>query len=80
MRYEAERNQNKVLCEATDGHLNGRASLLIVEEISYLLITADGVNLFVILTRYRGHAELGDPFIAAALFDSLMHHAAVIQI
>lgn len=73
-----------------------RASLLIVDEIGYLPITRGGANLFfqlvnaryekgaMILTSNRGFAEwgevLGDPVVATALLDRLLHHAVVIQI
>jgi len=71
-----------------------RAALLIVDEIGYLPITAG--NLFfqlvnaryekgaMILTSNRGFAEwgevFGDPVVATALLDRLLHHAVVIQI
>jgi DNA replication protein DnaC len=70
-----------------------RASLLIVDEIGYLPV---GGNLFfqlvnaryekgaMILTSNRGFAEwgevFGDPVVATALLDRLLHHAVVIQI
>ena len=73
-----------------------RASLLIVDEIGYLPITRGGANLFfqlvnaryekgaMILTSNRGFAEwgevFGDPVVATALLDRLLHHAVVIQI
>jgi len=73
-----------------------RAALLIVDEIGYLPITAGNGNLFfqlvnaryekgaMILTSNRGFAEwgevFGDPVVATALLDSLLHHAVVIQI
>lgn len=73
-----------------------RASLLIVDEIGYLPITPGGANLFfqlvnaryekgaMILTSNRGFAEwgevFGDPVVATALLDRLLHHAVVIQI
>ncbi|MEM9639104.1 MAG: IS21-like element helper ATPase IstB [Pseudomonadota bacterium] len=73
-----------------------RASLLIVDEIGYLPITQGGANLFfqmvnaryekgsMILTSNRGFAEwgevFGDPVVATALLDRLLHHAVVIQI
>jgi DNA replication protein DnaC len=73
-----------------------RTSLLIVDEIGYLPITPGGANLFVqlvnaryekgamILTSNRGFAEwgevFGDPVVATALLDRLLHHAVVIQI
>ncbi len=73
-----------------------RASLLIVEEIGYLPITPRGANLFfqlvnaryekgaMILTSNRGFAEwgevFGDPVVATALLDRLLHHAVVVQI
>ena len=73
-----------------------RASLLIVDEIGYLPITSGGANLFfqlvnaryekgaMILTSNRGFAEwgevFGDPVVAAALLDRLLHHAVVVQI
>jgi DNA replication protein DnaC len=73
-----------------------RAALLIVDEIGYLPITAGNGNLFfqlvnaryekgaMILTSNRGFAEwgevFGDPVVATALLDRLLHHAVVIQI
>uniref|UniRef100_UPI0024909BF7 IS21-like element helper ATPase IstB n=1 Tax=Roseovarius nanhaiticus TaxID=573024 RepID=UPI0024909BF7 len=73
-----------------------RAALLIVDEIGYLPITPGGANLFfqlvnaryekgaMILTSNRGFAEwgevFGDPVVATALLDRLLHHAVVIQI
>ena len=73
-----------------------RASLLIVDEIGYLPITEGGGNLFfqlinaryekgaMILTSNRGFAEwgeiFGDPVVATALLDRLLHHAIVMQI
>ena len=74
----------------------GRSSLLIVDEIGYLPITPGGANLFfqlvnaryekgaMILTSNRGFAEwgevFGDPVVATALLDRLLHHAVVVQI
>jgi DNA replication protein DnaC len=73
-----------------------RASLLIVDEIGYLPVVPDGGNLFfqlvnaryergaMILSSNRGFAEwgevFGDPVVATALLDRLLHHAVVIQI
>ncbi|MBB2168054.1 ATP-binding protein [Gluconacetobacter aggeris] len=73
-----------------------RAALLIVDEIGYLPITSGGANLFfqlvnaryekgsMILTSNRGFAEwgdvFGDPVVATALLDRLLHHAIVVQI
>ena len=73
-----------------------RASLLIVDEVGYLPITTGGANLFfqlvnaryekgaMILTSNRRFAEwgevFGDPVVATALLDRLLHHAVVIQI
>ena len=73
-----------------------RTSLLIVDEIGYLPLSPGGANLFfqlvnaryekgaMILTSNRGFAEwgeiFGDPVVATALLDRLLHHAAVIQI
>jgi DNA replication protein DnaC len=73
-----------------------RAALLIVDEIGYLPITAGNGNLSfqlvnaryekgaMILTSNRGFAEwgevFGDPVVATALLDRLLHHAVVIQI
>ncbi|MBM1171225.1 IS21-like element helper ATPase IstB [Microvirga arabica] len=73
-----------------------RASLLVVDEIGYLPVTPEGGNLFfqlvnaryekgaMILTSNRGFAEwgevFGDPVVATALLDRLLHHAVVIQI
>ena len=68
----------------------------IVDEIGYLPVTPGGGNLFfqlvnaryekgaMILTSNRGFAEwgevFGDPVVATALLDRLLHHAVVIQI
>jgi DNA replication protein DnaC len=73
-----------------------RASLLVVDEIGYLPVVPGGGNLFfqlvnaryeksaMILTSNRGCAEwgevFGDPVVATALLDRLLHHAVVIQI
>lgn len=73
-----------------------RAALLIVDEIGYLPITTGGANLFfqlvnaryekgaMIMTSNRGFAEwgevFGDPVVATALLDRLLHHAVVVQI
>jgi DNA replication protein DnaC len=73
-----------------------RAALLIVDEIGYLPFGPDGGSLFfqlvnaryekgaMILTSNRGFAEwgeiFGDPVVATALLDRLLHHAVVIQI
>ena len=73
-----------------------RPSLLIVDEIGYLPVIPGGGNLFfqlvnaryergaMILTSNRGFAEwgevFGDPVVATALLDRLLHHAVVIQI
>jgi DNA replication protein DnaC len=73
-----------------------RPQLLVVDEIGYLPITSGGGNLFfqlvnaryekgaMILTSNRGFAEwgevFGDPVVATALLDRLLHHAVVIQI
>ena len=75
---------------------HARASLLIVDEIGDLPITGGGGNLFfqlvnaryekgsMILTSNRGFAEwgdiFGDPVVATALLDRLLHHACAIQI
>src|SRR5262249_48140522 len=72
-----------------------RTSLLIVDEIGYLPVIPGGGNLFfqlvnaryertaMILTSNRGFAEwgevFGDPVVATALLDRLLHHAVVIQ-
>ncbi len=68
----------------------------IVDEIGYLPVIPGGGNLFfqlvnaryekgaMILTSNRGFAErgevFGDPVVATALLDRLLHHAVVIQI
>jgi hypothetical protein len=73
-----------------------RSSLLVVDEIGYLPVTSGGGNLFfqlvnaryekggMILTSNRGFAEwgevFGDPVVATALLDRLLHHAVVVQI
>lgn len=73
-----------------------RTSLLIIDEIGYLPVTPGGGNLFfqlvnaryekgaMIITSNRGFAEwgeiFGDPVVATALLDRLLHHAIVVQI
>ena len=73
-----------------------RTTLLIVDEIGFLPLPKEGANLFfqlvsaryeknaMILTSNRGFGEwsevFGDPVVAAALLDRLLHHAVVIQI
>ena len=73
-----------------------RASLLVFDEIGYLPVVPGGGNLFfqlvnaryekgaMMLTSNRGFAEwgevFGDPVVATALLDRLLHHAVVIQI
>ena len=73
-----------------------RAALLIVDEIGYLPVVPGGGNLFfqlvnaryergaMILPSNRGFAEwgdvFGDPVVATALLDRLLHHAVVVQI
>ena len=73
-----------------------RAALLIVDEIGYLPITQGGASLFfqivnaryekgaMILTSNRSFAEwgdiFGDPVVATALLDRLLHHAVVVRI
>ena len=73
-----------------------RYSLLIVDEIGYLPIGSNGGNLFfqlinacyercaLILTSNRGFGEwgeiFGDPVVATALLDRLLHHAIVVPI
>jgi len=71
-------------------------ALLIVDEIGYLPVVPGGGNLFfqlvnaryekgaMILTSNRGFAEwgevFGDPVVATALLDRLLHYAVVVQI
>src|SRR5215218_2715746 len=73
-----------------------RPTLLIVDEIGYLPVVPGGGNLFfqlvngryergaMVLTSNRGFAEwgevFGDPVVATALLDRLLHHAVVVQI
>jgi DNA replication protein DnaC len=73
-----------------------RFAVLIVDEIGYLPVVPGGGNLFfrlvnaryergaMILTSNRGFAEwgevFGDPVVATALLDRLLHHAVVVQI
>ncbi len=73
-----------------------RAQLLIIDEIGYLTLGATAGNLLfqlvnaryergaMILTSNRGFAEwgqvFGDPVIATALLDRLLHHAVVVHI
>ena len=72
------------------------ADYLIIDEIGYLTVGAGAGNLFfqlvnaryekgaMILTSNRGFAEwgevFGDPVVATALLDRLLHHAVVVQI
>lgn len=81
------RDRIRVLC---------RPALLIVDEIGYLPVITGGGNLFfqlvnaryergaMILTSNRGFVEwgevFGDPVVATALLDRLLHHAVVVQI
>jgi DNA replication protein DnaC len=73
-----------------------RSSLLIIDEIGYLSVGASAGNLFfqlvnaryergaMILTSNRGFSEwgelFGDPVVATALLDRLLHHAVVVHI
>ena len=73
-----------------------RAQLLIIDEVGYLTLGAAAGNLLfqlvnaryergaMILTSNRGFAEwgqiFGDPVVATALLDRLLHHAVVVQI
>jgi DNA replication protein DnaC len=73
-----------------------RPTLLIVDEVGYLPVIPGGGNLFfqlvnaryekgaMILTSNRGFAEwgevFGNPVVATALLDRLMHHAIVVKI
>ena len=73
-----------------------RSSLLIIDEIGYLTVGAGAGNLFfqlinaryekgaMILTSNRGFAEwgmvFGDPVVATALLDRLLHHVVVVHI
>jgi len=73
-----------------------RSSLLIIDEIGYLSVGAGAGNLFfqlvnaryergaMVLTSNRGFAEwgkvFGDPVVATALLDRLLHHAVVVYI
>lgn len=73
-----------------------RASLLVIDEIGYLSIGAGAGSLFfqlvnaryekgaMILTSNRGFSEwgqlFGDPVVATALLDRLLHHAVVVHI
>jgi DNA replication protein DnaC len=72
-----------------------RAQLLIIDEIGYLSVGASAGNLFfqlvnaryekgaMILTSNRGFAEwgemFGDPVVATALLDRLLHYAVVVD-
>ena len=72
-----------------------RASLLIIDEIGYLTVGAGAGNLFfqlvnaryekgaMVLTSNRGFSEwdqvFGDPVVATALLDRLLHHAVVVD-
>jgi DNA replication protein DnaC len=73
-----------------------RSQLLIIDEIGYVTLGSAAGNLFfqlvnaryergaMILTSNRGFAEwgqvFGDPVIATALLDRLLHHAVVVHI
>ena len=73
-----------------------RPALLIVDEIGYMSVVPGGGNLFfqlvnaryehgaMIYTANRGFAEwgevFGDPVVATALLDRLLHHAVAVQI
>ena len=73
-----------------------RPQLLIIDEIGYLSVGATAGNLIfqlvnaryergaMILTSNRGFSEwadvFGDPVVATALLDRLLHHAVVVQI
>ena len=73
-----------------------RTQMLIIDEIGYVTLGAAAGNLFfqlvnaryergaMILTSNRGFAEwgqvFGDPVIATALLDRLLHHAVVVHI
>ncbi|WP_188262665.1 IS21-like element helper ATPase IstB [Azospirillum tabaci] len=73
-----------------------RPQLLIIDEIGYLPVIAGGGNLVfqlvnaryergaMVLTSNRGFSEwgdvFGDPVVATALLDRLLHHAIVVQI
>jgi DNA replication protein DnaC len=73
-----------------------RSQLLIIDEIGYLTVGATAGNLFfqlvnaryergaMILTSNRGFSEwaevFGDPVVATALLDRLLHHAVVVHI
>jgi DNA replication protein DnaC len=73
-----------------------RPQLLVVDEIGYLPVIPGGGNLFfqlvnaryergaMILTSNRGFAEwgevFGDPVMATALLDRLLHHSVVVHI
>ena len=73
-----------------------RSQLLIIDEIGYLTVGSTAGNLFfqlvnaryergaMILTSNRGFSEwgevFGDPVVATALLDRLLHHAVVVQI
>ena len=73
-----------------------RAALLIVDETGFLPLPKDGANLFfqlvsarnekgaMILTSNRSFTEwaevFGDPVVATALLDRLLHYAIVVQI
>ena len=59
-------------------------SLLIVNEVGYLPVSARYKKGAMILASNRGFGEwgkvLGDPAVATALLDRLLHHAVVIPI
>ena len=73
-----------------------RSQLLIIDEIGYLAVGSTAGNLFfqlvnaryergaMVLTSNRGFSEwgevFGDPVVATALLDRLLHHAVVVQI
>ncbi len=74
----------------------GRIPLLVVDEVGYIPLEAEAANLFfqLISTRYerasvivtsnkpfaRWGETFGDPVVAAAMIDRLVHHAEVINL
>ena len=74
----------------------GRVPLLIVDEVGYIPFEADAANLFfqLVSSRYeraslivtsnkpfgRWGEVFGDPVVAAAMIDRLVHHADVISL
>ena len=89
-------SESPFIFNQNDCSFSSEYALLIVDEIGYLPLPKEGANLFfqlvsmryekgaMILTSNRNFTEwaevFGDPVVATALLDRLLHHAIVIQI